>query len=301
MRQLLPKMLVFVVVVEEGSFTAAARVLGKTKSVVSQHISQLERELEVTLLQRSTRHLALTHIGKQFFQRCKEIEQLTKSTLEGIQDFTSQPKGPLCVTCPFALAEPLVIPAFVELSKLYPKLQPRFICTDDRLDLHTERIDVAISVGKLKESNYRVIRIGRLQNILCTSPSYLSSLSERQTIDDLPALRGVTAFWQGTESTWTFVKGDVEKELRLCANATCNTLLHVVSFLKSGMGVGILPLSLILSDLSDGSLLPLFPDYSIPERNIYAVHPYQQQTPLHVRRFIEIIRKRCLILNGIST
>jgi len=293
MRQLLPKMLVFVTVVEEGSFTAAAQVLGNTKSVVSQHISQLEKDLEVKLLQRSTRHLSLTHIGQQFFKRCKELETLTKVALDDLQQAKAQPQGPLAVTCPFTLADPIVIPALAELCKLYPAIQPRLLCNDNRLNLHNERIDVAISVGPLKDSNYHAQRISGMQNILCTSPTYLSRQPKLKHIEDIVKLHFVAVYWQEKHSDWTFVSGNKSIDLTLTPSTLCNTLPHAMTFLQLGQGIGIVPKPLAAEGLSTGKLIHIFPEYVIPERSIYAVHPYQKQAPLRVRRFIELVHKHC--------
>ena len=173
-RRLAYQMLVFDEVIKKGSFTAAAESLGHTKSAVSQYVSQLEGDLGVRLLNRSTRRLNLTVVGLQLAKRSEQLLDLLMTTVAEVKSHEQAPAGRIAITAPHAFESNLVTPIVAQLCDEYPKLVPELVYSDERLDLLQQKLDMAISVGRQKDSSYHAILIGKLDSILVASPAYLA-------------------------------------------------------------------------------------------------------------------------------
>ncbi|AQS38389.1 transcriptional regulator [Shewanella psychrophila] len=286
-RRLSYQMLVFDEVVNRGSFTAAAEALGHTKSAVSQYVSQLETGLGVRLLNRSTRQLNLTAAGKKLAKRSEQLVDLLSATLDEMQSLEHVPTGRVSITAPHAFETSLVTPIVAELCSEYPKLTPELVFTDERLDLLEHKLDIAISVGPQKDSNYQAIPIGKLDSILVASPRYLARVGEirsehlsEQTLVILPWQNGATLkAKQGTEISYTS-----DQSLRV------NTSISAINSVKSGVGIGLIPSIFVQDELEAGMLQRILPEFEGEVRVVYALHSYQKQLPLVMRRFVERLK-----------
>ena len=286
-RRLSYQMLVFDEVVNRGSFTAAAEALGHTKSAVSQYVSQLETGLGVRLLNRSTRQLNLTAAGQKLAKRSEQLVDLLSATLDEVQALEHAPAGRVSITAPHAFETSMVTPIVAELCNEYPQLTPELIFTDERLDLLEHKLDIAISVGPQKDSNYKAIPIGNLDSILVASPRYLArdgeiraeNLSE-QTLVILPWQNSaILKAQQGAEISYSS-----EKTLRV------NTSISAINAVKSAVGIGLMPSIFVQDELETGVLQRVLPEFAGEVRVVYALHSYQKQLPLVMRRFVERLK-----------
>ena len=149
----LGKMTAFVKVVETGSFTAAAQTLRLSATMVSKHVRELEDQLGVKLLHRTTRRVSLTEVGALFYERCAPllVELTDLETMASQVD--AAPRGLLRVSAPLAFGAARVAPALVEFSRLYPEITVDLILTDRAVDLIEEGFDLAIHTGEVAESD----------------------------------------------------------------------------------------------------------------------------------------------------
>lgn len=290
-RRLAYQMLVFDEVLKQGSFTEAAYSLGHTKSAISQYVTQLERALEVRLLNRSTRTLNLTPAGQLVAKRSEQLLELLTVTLDEIHESAIAPAGRIAITAPHAFEASLVTPIITELCDEYPKLTPELTFTDERLDILKHQLDIAISVGPQKDSSYHAILIGELESVLVASPKYLAKHADvseqnlaRQNLIMLP--------WQ---SNFSLTKGDQKvitfnslKYLKM------NTSTSAINSAVTGAGICLIPSIFIKRELQSGALQRVLPDYLGEARNVYAVHSYQQQLPLILRLFINKLKAKFL-------
>ncbi|WP_163831660.1 LysR family transcriptional regulator [Spartinivicinus ruber] len=283
------RMLVFAEVVHTGSFTRAAESLGHTRSAISQHISLLEEELEVRLMNRSTRRLSLTEEGRVFARRCQSIKELVNIAFDEIQSQASSPEGPLVITAPHAFENQLVLPTLTELCKLFPKIEPKLIINDQRLDLLTHNIDIAISVGSLPDSNYKVRKLGELTEIFCAAPDKLHQLGEINQLEQLAALPHIATSWQERRKKQTLLWNGKKVKLELNHRFRVNTLPSATNLAEKGLGITLLPDIYAKELIEQGKLIQVFPHIVSEPRDINCLHPYSQQVPLKVRTYINLL------------
>ncbi|WP_281561624.1 LysR family transcriptional regulator [Thalassomonas sp. RHCl1] len=283
------QMMIFDEVVKTGSFTKAAQALGHTKSAVSQYISQLEADLGVRLLNRSTRRLNLTVAGQQLAKRSEQLVTMLSTSVEEVVSQVAAPQGRLAITAPLAFDTELVTPVIAGLMREYPKLEPELIFTDERLDLLSHKLDLAISVGMQKDSSYHAILLGNIGSILVASPEFIA----RHGIIEpgmLPALPLIILPWQQGNAKVEY-KGS-SLAFHSAAAVKINTSLGAMSAAINGLGLALVPEILVSQAISDGRLQQVLPDYSGEHRQVYALHSYQQQLPLVIRLFVERLKLR---------
>lgn len=274
-------MSVFAHIVEAGSITGAAESLQLSKSVVSQHLKLLERELGVLLIKRSTRKHTLTSVGRDFYESCKEINKITEFAWQRAQESTEVPKGIIKITAPNALMDVVIAPAMGKLLKRYPLLEPELISGDIPLDLLSNNIDVAIRVGPSQASNIKQRRIGEFRDILCGS----QTLVEKQEIDNAVYIANK---WQGKHISHNFSDIDGNGVLyEASAQCRTNSFYSCLALIKEGAGIGLIPdfqFNMIKPDLCE-----VFPKLKLPINQIYALHPYDKYLPSSIKVCIEAI------------
>lgn len=317
----LKQMTVFMYVVKLGSITKAAEKLDVSKSVVSQHLKQLESELAVSLLKRTTRKQSLTSAGEHFYQQCCTMHELAEQAWQDAQQLHLSPQGLIKITAPHALMDHLVLPALHEVFHAYPDVELELISHDGRSDLMQEGIDIAIRVGESKASNLKQKRIGDFRDVLCgslhtveacqhdiTALAVSHDSTSKVSLHSLPDIRYVANHWQeksihhsfsrknsrsdnsGSNKKLADKKGTPRFELNFKTHHKANTLPTCLSMLEQGFGVGIIP-DFIFAKHSH-ALAELLPDYRLDKVNVYALHSYQAAVPIGVTMAIEAIAKR---------
>ena len=184
---------IFAAVVDTGSFTAAANAMGLTKAVVSFNIRQLEAELGVTLLLRSTRRLTLTEAGSLFHLRSAALLKDAENLQDEVRANHAGLKGELRITTTPEYGSRVVVPLLAEFSLLHPELRVRHASSSLHADLISERFDVAIRLGTLADSRYHAALISQFTILPVASPGWLKA----HPVDSLEAL--AAAEWIGQE------------------------------------------------------------------------------------------------------
>ncbi|WP_027858118.1 LysR family transcriptional regulator [Marinobacterium jannaschii] len=281
----LRQMSLFARVVEAGSISAAAGQLELSKSVVSQHLKNLEAELGVMLLKRTTRRQHLTAAGEQFYQRCRELNRIAEEAWTEVQSQHKTVGGPIRLTAPDALMTSLIAPLVGQLVTQHPALRPELIASDAHLDLMQQQIDLAIRVGSSASSQLRQRRIGQFRDVLCVAPQ----LQERGA----EALPYVANTWQGTRIEHRLVNAEGEEHcLSYRPSSRANSLQLCRTLLESGAGVGILPDFIFQQSLQQGLLVELLPGFQLSPVPVYALHTFAGNPPLSVELLIEQISQR---------
>ena len=286
----LRQMNLFMRIVEAGSITKAAEKLDLSKSVLSQHLKQLESELSTTLLKRTTRRQSLTPAGERFFQHCVQMNQLAEQAWDEVMAQQVEPSGNLTITAPHALMESLVVPALTKTFHKYPKVRLSLICQDEQLDLMQRDIDLALRVGTSQDSRYKQRLIGTFTDILCQS---------RNQIVDIDETAYVANAWQGNQISHVLHDNqDTQKQhtLRFTPTHVADTIGQTASLIASGFGVGIVP-NILLPRYPD--LIPVFSDRHLALTKVYTVHPYSGAVPVAVKLAQEAMQREfeALMLN----
>lgn len=292
-------MVVFSQVVEAGGVSGAAEKLQISKSVVSQQLKALEKELGVTLINRSTRSQVLTSAGQMFYQHCQSLNQTVWQAWEEARESQNLALGIIRITAPNALIEPIVAPALGQLVEKHEGITPTLLGNDSRVNLISDEIHVAIRVGKMQNSDYKQRKLGEFRDVLCASPNYLAKHNIDQNwllqhVDKKVKVNYVANSWQGTYITHKLTGKETGKAIKLSfsANRLCNSLPAVVSLARAGCGFAYIPNFVFNEYQQRGELVEVMPDYLGESAPVYAVHAYAGEVPILVRITIEAIKQQ---------
>jgi len=289
----LQRVTLFAAVVDTGSFTAAAAAMGLTKAVVSFNVRQLENELGVTLLLRSTRRLTLTEAGSVFYQRGVALLKAAENLQDDVRGSHLGLSGELRITSTPEYGSRVVIPALARFSQRHPALRVRHVASSHHADLISERFDVAVRLGALADSHYRAAQISRFSIVPVASPTWLAknpvqSLKALAQSDWIIHERVQNALsWQLTDAHGKNVSLEIEKSPRLSADSA----QALLAFTLAGCGVALLPEWLVQIDLAEKRLVQILPEYRFPTQGIYAVYPDARHVSAKVRAFIDFLRE----------
>ena len=254
----------FASIVSHGGFSAAARALGIPKSRLSRRLTALEKHLGVRLLERSTRHPALTEVGQQVFEHAQAAIVEATAVEEVAQRMQAEPRGFVRVTCPIGLQKAITdgLPSFLVR---YPKLRVLVISTDRRVDLINEGVDVAVRVRERldTDADLQIHRIGRSRRILVASPGLAAQVAEISAPFELSALPLLSQFEHSLPTTWN-LSSDARGEETLTfeprfASGSFELLLAAA---REGLGVALLPAANCQEDLASGRLVRVLPEWS---------------------------------------
>lgn len=289
----LKRMAIFAEVVASASMTGAARQLGMTASAVSQQLRQLERELGVTLMHRSTRKLTLTEAGERYAAGCATMVAAAREAGEALARMRDAPEGELRLTAPVGFARHLG-PALGPLLAQHPRLTLRLFIDDTPIDLIEQRIDLALRVGsQLADSSFVGRKLGELPMLLVAAPAYLArrgwptSPAELLPHDWLvlqPRGRHVPVLELLPEA------GGEPHVLRIEGRVTSTNQNSLQHLCLAGLGLAVMGVPEIEAELRDGSLVPVLKDWRLADLGIYALTPRRDEQPAKVRHAIEVLR-----------
>lgn len=283
----------FAAVVETGSFTAAAERLGITKAVVSQQVARLEQEFATSLLVRTTRKVQPTEAGSTFYLRCARILSEAEDAFAELADKVDAPAGTLKLTAPFDYGISVVVPAIAAFTRHYPQCKVDALLSDQTLDLMSGKIELAIRVGWLSDSNLQARQIGTFQQVL-VAPSSLrrevQNLSGPEALGSLPFIAN-TALREPLQ--WRFSQGANEhRTVTTQAAIFLDTTLAVLEAVRHGAGLSVLPDYAIGDDLAGGRLIRVLPQWRLPAGGIHVVFPSARFRPVKVRAFVEELARQ---------
>ena len=283
----------FVAVVESGSFTAAADRLGAAKSAVSRRVSALEERLGVQLLRRTTRVLNLTDTGRSFYDRGTRILADLEEAEAAVQQQHGELRGALRVALPLSFGVRHMCGPISVFSKQHPKVEFDLDLNDRRVDLIEENVDVALRIGRLRDSSLIARRLFDVRAVVCASPGYFGVYGVPQVPDDLREHRCLVYSNLPDPGRW-----DYEDEHGVRGSVKVNNALQASSgdFLSNaaahGMGIIIQPTFIAAEAIRRGNLVPVLTDYTWPVAPAYAVYPPTRHLSYRVRAFIDFLAER---------
>jgi DNA-binding transcriptional LysR family regulator len=286
-------MLSFVKVVEQGSFSSAARQLNLATSAVTTHVKSLEARLGVRLLNRTTRNVSLTEAGREYYERCVQILSEIENAEEAAQVLQSKPRGILRLnTSPGIPA--VIASSIAEYNDLYPDVTIHLTVTSRMLDLVEEGFDLAIWYAGAPVSNLIIRRLASYRMVICASPQYLANHGRPKHPSELTKHNSVifydaTLAKQGKEWTFTGSKGDFQ--VRFSGNLETNSPIAFRAAALHGQGFIITPAPLVIDDLKSGALVAVLSDFLPKQFSIDALYPHREHLPAKVRTFIDVVAK----------
>ncbi|MGN6424353.1 MAG: LysR family transcriptional regulator [Asticcacaulis sp.] len=281
----------FAAVVDTGSFTRAAERLGITKAVVSQQVARLEAELRTSLLSRTTRRVEPTEAGRLFHARCLMILREAEDAVGEMAEVNAAPMGLLRIAAPTDYGALNIAPVAAEFVKAHPACTVDLMLSDNRLDLVAHQIDVAIRVGWLDDSSLQARRIGSFRQLLVACPEFAAA-SPVATPADLAALAFIAHGGLRDPLSWHFAKGDFDRQtVHLHQVLTINSTPGTLSAALAGGGLAVLPDYLAQPYVTQGALVHVLPEWSLPSGGIHAVYPAARFRPAKVSAFVSLLSR----------
>lgn len=292
----LATMQTFVRVVESGSFSAVAREMHSTQSAVSKQVAALERALGAKLLSRTTRSLALTQAGEQYFAQARRLVAEIAEAEAQLRQGEQQLSGWLRVAASVGYGRLKLLPRIRSFLAAHPNVKIDLRLNDGFVDLVEEGIDVAVRIGELADSSLVARRIGTTQRVLLASRSYLVGLPEGlkapQLPQDLLDHNCIVYSELATQNAWTFTAGPgaaapegSQVTIRAQGNLQTNSSEVIRASVLSGMGIGYSPTWLFEEEIASGQLQVLLPDWPAPPLPIHLVSPPQRRQSAKVQAF----------------
>ena len=277
----------FVAVVEEGSFTAAANRLGKTKALVSTHISQLETLLQVRLIIRSTRSMQITGEGKSYYEQAKKIlDDIVTLEAQLLHDSQSL-VGRLRISAPTTFGELVLMPCIAELTSANPDLNIELLLNDRYVDLINEGFDVGLRIGNLADSSLIARSAGFTRLMLCASPAFIEHYGKPAAIQQLAELPCVFDTNYRHSGTWHFINDQHETEIRPNITARVNSALAAANMARTGRVIAYCPEFAIQSMLDSGELIRVLPDECNTRLPVSVIYPHRQHLSSKVTTFTQ--------------
>ncbi|MDX1304326.1 LysR family transcriptional regulator [Photobacterium sp.] len=267
----LKSMVVFAQIIEQGSFSAAARQLGLSRGVVSYHLKKLETHIGIPLLNRTTRSISLTDAGQRYYQRCKNISDEAAAANQQIENLREEPEGKLIITAPVNISMYTIIPALDTFKKQYPKIEIDLNLTDEIVNIIQEGVDLAIRGAPLADSGLYARKLMTMKNILCGAPSYFSQYGLPHTPAELANHEWVV--YKKTSRIQTLSKGSRSYNVRMQGSIATNSASARTAFVLGGHGIGRLPIYDAQPLITSGQLTPILEEYQLSDINIYGVYP----------------------------
>ena len=285
----------FAMVVDHGGYAAAERALGIPKSRLSRRIAQLESDLGVRLLQRSTRKFAVTDIGQSVYRHAQSMLSEAQAAREAVDRVSAEPRGVIKVSCPAALSQESLGQLLPEFLRRYPQVRVQLHVSNRRVDVINEGFDVALRVrSQLSEDGELVLRrFGEISELLVASPSYLDRAGRPKTPSDLASHSTLSMSDQESRQRWELrgPAGEVEKvDIQPALMAHDFPLLMAAA--RSGLGVALLPETTCADAVRKGELEVVVPDWHLPLGICHAVFPSRRGLLPAVRVFIDFLAER---------
>lgn len=285
----LKSMVVFAQVIEQGSLSAAAKHLGLSRAVVSYHLKKLEAQLEVKLLNRSTRSISLTEAGQAYYERCRVIAEQASAANQQIENFKSEPVGLLKITCPVNVGLQTVVPALNEFKKIYPKIDLDVMLTDEVVNIIKEGIDLAIRGAPLPDSGLQASKLATLKTCLCAAPAYFRQYGYPTKPADLSNHQWV--IYKLTSSSVTLTKGSRSYSVTTKGSITTNNSAARTAFVESGHGLARIPTYDALPKIKAGTLEMVLGDYTLNDINVYGVFPPGTASSKKLRLLLNFLKE----------
>jgi DNA-binding transcriptional LysR family regulator len=280
---------VFVKVAQLESFSRAAHSMGMPVSTVSRKVSELEAELGVTLLQRTTRKLTLTSQGRDYFNQCSEPLNLLFDAERVLTQTQKKPEGLLKISVPVILGQDPFLEFISDCLKSYPRLKIDLFITNLFLDLIAENVDVAIRFGELKDSTLIAKKLGSQTRYVVAAPEYLQDQELPTSPEDLTLHQCVLLNGKNNEAVWELLSGRKSAKINVSGPISSRDFQSVSTFVYRGHGVGFLPSTYCDARIKKKELVRLLPDWTSAPLDVHAIYPTRNFLPARLHVFLEAL------------
>ncbi|MDD1794457.1 LysR family transcriptional regulator [Enterovibrio sp. ZSDZ42] len=286
------RLLLLLDVIDLGSFTNVAEQRNVDRSVISKHISRLESELGVRLLNRSTRSLSLTAAGQEMMNQARALRLLLNETYHLAQNYHAEPKGVLRISSTSLFGRQYVQKAIATFQKNYPEVDIELRLEDRLVDIVGEGFDIGIRIGKPKNSSLVTRKIARDRLLIVASPSFITQHGEIKTVAELEALPAAVYAAPGLLlDQFSYLDDQQESQhLKLNVAYKVNDVEIIKKAALSGNMLAVVTAQMIEGEVLDGQLVPIMTHLKLDDfGTFYAVYPHRD-APIKTKLFIDTLK-----------
>lgn len=292
----------FILVARSGSFAAAAKLRDENPSSVSRAVAHLEEHLQVRLLNRTTRSVALTEAGEVYLEHAEQMLERQSSAREALALLTTgKPRGLVKISMPVVLGEKVLAAHMLRFRQAYPDIELHFDLSNRNAMLVQEGIDIALRFGELADSSLRAQRLTTIYRKVYASRSYLDQHGTPQTPADLVNHHTLSFAQRGAFSSWDFWNAKTGKKhepVPVKSWLTCSSPTMILQMINQGLGVGRSAEWMVMTSDFKTDLVEILPDWRSEDPKgggvpLYLVYPPgpASSTPLKVKVVSEFIRQ----------
>jgi DNA-binding transcriptional LysR family regulator len=290
--ELLNEMAVFAAVVDAGSFSAAARKLGMTTSAVSRHVGRLESSIGGRLLQRTTRSLSLTELGRHAYEGSSRVVGAAREVRALAGTYGEKPTGLLHVSAPVVLGQVWLAPKMQAFLELHPGVDVRLTLLDRELDLVEEGVDVAIRISRALMPGLAARPLFPVRYVLVAAPGYLARHGAPAHPADLAQHRCIHLGYGAYGNDWTLEQDGERTTVTVAPRLTATNSAAILAAVQAGAGIGLMPAFTAAAALEAGAVEPVLEGWAMCEPYIgtaHAVYVPGRHMALKVRALIDFL------------
>jgi DNA-binding transcriptional LysR family regulator len=289
----LGSMRAFTRVVDEGGFAAAARRIGLSRSVVNKAVINLENELGVQLLRRSTRQVTPTETGLAFYDRCIRILDDVDEAVAAIKELQERPTGNLRINAPMSFGTLHLSSLVADFMASHPEVHVELVLNDRFVDPIEEGFDVTLRVGEASPSTSLIAReIVPARRVLCASPAYLEQFGEPIDPTELREHRCLHYGYLDSGSQWRLVGPGGDRTYAIGCVMWSNNGDVLKDAAIHDQGIALLPTFIVGKSLQAGELRTVLPDYAPSEITLCALYPRHRHLSAKVQLFVDMLEDR---------
>ena len=284
-------MVLFVQVVEEGSFSKVAEKLSLTNSVVSKRIARLEENLNTQLIYRTTRKLSLTDAGRTLYDKAKIAKHAFQEAEDAVTGYSEDMKGTIRITLPVVSANLILSESIAEFCKQHPEISVDLQITNRLVDLIEEGFDLAIRTAVLEDSSLIARRLIDSQWMICATPDYLKQHGTPQNPEQLQNHECLVYKFDNTaNSTWPLYIDGKEQLISVYGRFYSNHLSAIKQAALSDLGIAFLPQVLIYEEIQKNTLTQILQCFTSKKLGLYAVYPKARQPDQKLKLLVAHLR-----------
>ena len=279
----------YVAVVSEGAFSRAAERLNMSPQLVSKYVAQLESRLGARLINRSTRKLSVTEVGQAYFERCRDVLADIDEMESAVGDATAAARGTLRINAPMTFGTKHLSGAIAEYQRGQPEVSVDLTLDDRVVDIISEGYDIAIRIGRLRESSLVARRLAPVRLVTCASPDYLKARGFPDTPRDLQDHECLRYTLAPEPDRWPFRDGEKTHDVEVTGSFRANNGDAIRLAALAGRGLAMQPTFIVGDDVRAGRLQLVLQDYEVEPMGVYAVYAHRKFLSGKVRTFVDFL------------
>ncbi|MAB00231.1 MAG: LysR family transcriptional regulator [Stappia sp.] len=282
-----------VALAETGSFSAAARQLNRSPATMTRLIASLEARLDLSLVARSTRRVALTEPGERFVGEARRVLTAMMEAEDAARGASGRIAGNFTLTAPVLFGEMFVAPLLRDYLERWPDVRAKLVLTDRVVDMLEEGVDLALRIGTLSQAGLTARKVGNVRAVLVASPDYLARFGLPETPADLSRHRIVATETGGDlpgatgPLSWSFENESDRETALLMPRLTVSSIRSAIDAARAGFGIARALSYQVADPLISGGLVELLASFETRRQPVSLVHRYGQRAPARVRTFID--------------